>query len=409
MIFTWNGRRFEFVTDVLGVAPLGASAGDGTFFATDHDEYISIPGESLVPRGGRLEVRITEELSEVTYLDHVRLLAVDHPRELEVFSNDKWKGPPYPEFRLFGAARRLYPRAARDQRGRDVLARILRRDRVYADSFERDQAGVAQMHALELDFGHDAAPGNRAVLILNGWVDWADGSVFLSQAQQGRALRPPYLQVRDAAGGWRTVIDDMGMPSGKTKTIAVDLSGKFLSASREVRIVTSMCAYWDEAFLADDAEPPRARLTDLNASHAALRFRGFSRVRIHPERRQPERFEYHAVRLLAPWTRTPGSYTRYGSVQGLLASIDDRLVIMGSGDELALSFDAAALPALPSGWRRDWLLLVDGWAKDRDANTAHSQTVEPLPFHGMSSYAALDLDGRPSQGSGAGSPMLRAR
>ena len=29
---------------------------------------------------------------------------------------------------------------------------------------------------------------------------------------------------------------------------------------------------------------------------------------------------------------------------------------------------------------------MDGWAKDADANTAFSQTVLPLPFHGMSSY-----------------------
>jgi hypothetical protein len=35
---------------------------------------------------------------------------------------------------------------------------------------------------------------------------------------------------------------------------------------------------------------------------------------------------------------------------------------------------------------RDFLLLVDGWAKDADANTAYSGSVEPLPFHGMKSY-----------------------
>jgi hypothetical protein len=29
---------------------------------------------------------------------------------------------------------------------------------------------------------------------------------------------------------------------------------------------------------------------------------------------------------------------------------------------------------------------VDGWAKDRDPNTAFSTTVEPLPFHQMSRY-----------------------
>ena len=30
----------------------------------------------------------------------------------------------------------------------------------------------------------------------------------------------------------------------------------------------------------------------------------------------------------------------------------------------------------------------DGWLKDGDLNTARGQTVEPLPFHGMTSYPA---------------------
>ena len=67
-------------------------------------------------------------------------------------------------------------------------------------------------------------------------------------------------------------------------------------------------------------------------------------------------------------------------------SLDDRLVIMGSGDELRLLFPASALPALKPAWTLDFLLLVDGWAKDGDANTAYSQSVTPLPFHGMSQY-----------------------
>jgi hypothetical protein len=31
-------------------------------------------------------------------------------------------------------------------------------------------------------------------------------------------------------------------------------------------------------------------------------------------------------------------------------------------------------------------LLVDGWAKDADANTAFSENVLPLPFHAMTAY-----------------------
>jgi hypothetical protein len=59
---------------------------------------------------------------------------------------------------------------------------------------------------------------------------------------------------------------------------------------------------------------------------------------------------------------------------------------MGAGDELKLTFPSTHLPALPEGWTRDFLLLVDGWAKDADANTAFSQSVAPLPFHAMSAY-----------------------
>ena len=104
----------------------------------------------------------------------------------------------------------------------------------------------------------------RAVLVLNGWVDWADGSTFLAASQrQGGELMPPYLQVKDARGRWKTVIDDLGMPSGKTKTIAVDLTGKWLSSSRAVRIVTNLCVYWDEIFLSEGNAAPEARLTDV--------------------------------------------------------------------------------------------------------------------------------------------------
>jgi hypothetical protein len=65
-------------------------------------------------------------------------------------------------------------------------------------------------------------------------------------------------------------------------------------------------------------------------------------------------------------------------------SVDDKMIVMGSGDEIVLTF--RELPPPAHGWKRDFLLLVDGWAKDRDANTAHGQSTEPLPFHKMSKF-----------------------
>jgi tetratricopeptide (TPR) repeat protein len=386
IIWTWNGNRFEYITDVLGVAPLGASSGDGQYFPVDHNEYIQIPGRALVSADGHYEIRITEELSEVAYLDHVRLIAVDHPAAVDVFTNEKFKGPPFPEFRLFGVRKRVAPVQARDEGGRDVRRELSDRDRTYPDRFARSMPGVAGLHHLDLDFGK-AAPDGRAVLVLSGWVDWADGSTFLGVAQEGRGgLVTPFLQMKDPAGVWKTVIEDMGMPAGKPKSIVVDLSGKWLSASREVRIVTNLCVYWDEIFLSEDTSPPDVRLTGMNASAARLRFRGFSPSLIHPERKQPEQFSYLNAAPTSLWNPTPGTYTRYGDVRELVVAVDDRMIVMGSGDELRLQFDAQSLPPLAIGWKRDFLLLVDGWAKDRDANTAYSQNTDPLPFHGMSSY-----------------------
>lgn len=387
MIWTWNGSGFEFITDVLGVAPLGASSGDGTFFPVDHDEYVSIPGEALALREGKYEVRISEELSEVAFIDQIQLEAIDHPANQRIYTNEKFKAPPFPEFRLFGVRSRIDPVAARDGDGHDVRAALLKRDRVYPDQFRRTDSGIAETHNLDLDFGAKAAPDNKALLVLSGWVDWADGSTFMAASQETKTgLVTPYLQVKDERGEWKTVIEDMGMPAGKPKTMVVDLSGKFLSKSREIRIVTNVCVYWDEIFLSNDTAAPELMRTVLPAATAEVRFRGFSQSIIHPQRKQPEQFIYAASSPLSYWNPTPGMYTRYGDVRELIAEPDDRFVIMSSGDELRFAFDPSHLPQLPKGWRRDFLLKVDGWAKDRDANTAHSQSVEPYPFHAMSSY-----------------------
>src|SRR5207244_1312947 len=202
-----------------------------------------------------------------------------------------FKSPPFPEFRVFGIGRKIYP-SARDNAGLDVSAAVRRQDSVCPDAFRRDPSGVAELHHLDLDFGA-AAPDNRAVLVLSGWVDWADGSTFMAAGQESHeGLIFPYLQVKDKKGRWKTVITDMGIPSGKPKSIVVDLTGKFLSPSREIRIVTNLCVYWDEIFLSTKTTPPAARLTRLNAEGADLRYRGFSHAILDATRNRPEGFEY---------------------------------------------------------------------------------------------------------------------
>src|SRR5262249_27029111 len=149
---------------------------------------------------------------------------------------------------------------------------------------------------------------------------------------------------------------------------------------------TNLCVYWDEIFLVEDNTPPTVDMTALPLAEGDLHFRGFSKPVIHPERKQPEQFDYQSLSATSMWNPTAGNYTRYGDVADLLRDPDDGMVVMGSGDEVRLRFSPVQLPPLPAGWKRDFLLLVDGWAKDADANTAFSQSVLPLPFHAMTSY-----------------------
>ena len=384
MVYTWNGREFEYISEVLGVAPLGASLARGVYFPVDHDEYVTIRGDQLQARDGYLDVRLTEELRETAYVDRMRLIAVDHPEGVRIISNEKAKGPPFPDFKLFGLETAIAPNAAVNHRGEDVLASVLTSDRNYA-MFERDYQNRAERHSLTLDF--PSFDADDAVLFLTAWVDWSSASSIVAASQtKSSSIQPPFLEVLDDRGEWVTAVSDVGLPGGTVRTIAVDLSGKFPSASRKVRITTNMCVYWDAAFVGVETQSPDVRLTHLQPQRAMLRFHGFSRNQVPAGRTQPESFDYQQVSATSNWNPTPGLYTRFGDVRELLDSEDDRFVIMGAGDEIELRFAAAGLSPVAPGWRRDYLLLVEGWAKENESNTAFGDSVEPLPFHAMSAY-----------------------
>ena len=68
----------------------------------------------------------------------------------------------------------------------------------------------------------------------------------------------------------------------------------------------------------------------------------------------------------------------------LLAQIDDRYVIVNSGDEMSLRFPEQPPP--PAGWVRDFVVMGDGWIKDGDFNSTFSKTVLPLPYHAKNEY-----------------------
>ena len=380
-LFTWNGSAFTFVTDFMGGGEMGGWAGPGAWNHPDPDEYVRIRGDQLRPRDGRYELRITNELEEALFVDRLQLVAIDHPARVDVYPNEglRQRRSPFALRRVTGARP---PARARDDHGHDVLPQVSALDRRYPDDFRRlPVRGYAEAHALELDLGADA---DRAVLLLTGWTDYAFSNDNVAASQAGLAMMPPSLQVRDASGAWRTAIEDIGFPVGRPQTIALDLAGKFQATSREVRILTNMRIFWDQILVAR-REPVAIRETRLDAEVADLRSRGFS-AEATPDGREPFGYDYERVSVTSPWKVPAGRYTREGDVRPLLRGVDDMFAIARPGDELALSFDATALPALPVGWTRTFLLYSHGYSKEMNPRSAVPDTVAPLPFRGMTQY-----------------------
>jgi tetratricopeptide (TPR) repeat protein len=385
-LYTWNGERFEFITDFMGGGEMGYLEEPRRYNTPDPDEYVRITGDRLKERDGRYELRVTNELEESMFVDRLQLVAVAHPSNVEVYPNEGMVDPPRP-FILYKTQGARPPLAATDDHNHDVQARVAKLDRQYPDDFRLDRIrGYGDEHTLTLKLDEEQKDKHgRVILLMTGWTDYAWSSDNVAASQAGKEMKAPALQVRDARGAWRTVIEDIGIPVGRPQTLTLDLTGKFLTGNREVRIVTSMRIYWDQILVDTSKGDWPIEMTRLDPVSASLRWRGYSRE-VSPDGREPYGYDYEKVSAVSPWKVMAGRYTREGDVRELLLKSDDMFVVSRTGDEISLSFDARALPALPAGWTRTFLLYADGFSKEMDINSASPDELSPFPFHGMKRY-----------------------
>ncbi|HKC56502.1 MAG TPA: hypothetical protein VKC35_10280, partial [Vicinamibacterales bacterium] len=390
-LYTWDGERFTFVTDFMGGGEMGYLESPGVYNVPDPDEYVRITDRQLRERNGRYELRVTNELEEVLYLDHLKLMAVTHYADVEVFPDEGMRVRPA-DFRL-NAVRNLRPLAsATDDEGHDLLPDLTALDRRFAGGFPLEAVrGYAKPHRITLrlppriqagigDPG-SGIRGARTVLLLTGWTDYAFSTDNVAATQSALALTPPALEAQDADGTWRTVNADVGIPVGRPQTLVLDVTGY---ARRPLRLVTSMRVYWDRIAVADlDEVQPRPVV--LAPRQAELRWRGFS-AEVSPDGREPYGYDYARVSADSPWKLMPGRYTREGDVRDLLEAVDDRFVISRPGDEIGLSFDPSALPPLAAGMRRTFFLYASGYSKEMDLHSASPDAVAPIPFRAMPHY-----------------------
>lgn len=387
VLFAWDGKKYRFVSDVIGAAVVGHWVSPTATNVPDADEWIKVAGDQLQPRNGYLSLRFGEPMEEVNFVDQLRLVAVDHPEGTQVYPNERFlSNPPFPSARVIVTSEARPVKAAWDDSGKDVTALLLHRDHKYVRGFTNlSFAGFTNPHTLTFDIG-SWNPRRPLQLLLHGYIEYFSASSMYAAWQAGLTPEAPVLEAQMPDGNWQPVLRDMGFPAGLPRTITVDLTGKLPQGVHRLRIRTNLQIYWDQILV--DNGPDRAheiRQTELPLALSTLAFRGYPQ-QIEGKTPGDLTYRYDRISSTGPFARQRGEYTRYGNVTPLLKRIDDQFVIFGSGEEIDAEFRADRLPPLPASWKRDYFFYANGFVKDMDFYEASPFTVAKIPFHGMKTY-----------------------
>jgi tetratricopeptide (TPR) repeat protein len=386
ILFSWNGKEYEFIADMIGSGVVGHWIAPGERDVPRPDEYLKVPAKSVKPKNGLLSFRFLEPMEETVYLDQVRLVAVDHPADIEVNPNERFvSNPPFPEFHAIATKNARTPVGAWDDKGHDVLPLLSGHDRKYVTGFDAlPFTGFVKLHWIELDLGAwDATKPLR--LLLDGFTDYFTATSMYAANQAGIKVIAPYVEAQDAQGKWVRAVEDMGFPAGLARTMVADLTGKLPAAARRIRIVTNLKIYWDAVRIDQTPETKDVRFSEIPLATAELAFLGYPKeIRLHPA--SDTVYSYTHRSATGPYARAAGNYTRYGDVKQLLRTADDKFAVFSSGEGVKLEFDPSPLAPLPAGWTRDYFFYANGFEKDLDFYAACAFTVEPLPHHGLIAY-----------------------
>ena len=385
VLFAWDGHKYKLVTDVIGAGVVGHWFTPERRNIPNPGEWVKVDGDRTALVNGKLSLRFMEPMEEVNYIDQLRVVAVDHPENVEVNPDERFlDDPPFASGRVVATEGARLPVGAWDGEGRDVLDTLSRRDHSFASGFTvAPYDGFANLHALTLDLG-EVKQGAPLRLLMTGYVNYFSATSLYAAWQAGVKPVSPYVEAQLADGTWKRIAEDAGFPAGLERTIVVDLTGKLPVGARKIRLTTNLQIYWDQV-LVDQSADAQTRATEVPLATATLHFRGYPKQMEGVSPGDLD-YDYNTVSLTGPFQHQRGNYTHMGDVRELLIGVDNRMVIFGSGEEIAAEFDASKLPELPAHWKRDYFFYANGFVKDMDWWDASPFTVAQLPFHGMSTY-----------------------
>jgi len=353
LVYSWDGRRWRLDSGTFGGAIMEALQ------RTDLDNLDFARAE-----GGFLRLRVANELEETDHLDALAVLAVDHDSAVTV--------APGPDGSIHTLGTLVAPLRATDDRGADALPRVRAADGWNWESglSGRDPRVAADLRAwLDLTFVRPRG-ASRAHLVLDGnsstwgtyllgefirahgaetgaWYDAMNAHPAAALAMQARLAREAFLNVAVLTpAGWRSagMFWEAGPEIVKRQVLDLDLS-QVVGDTVVVRLASAP-SFWTIDRVAMDFTADGATVVHELALVSA---------------------RDHAGQDVAP----------------LIAAVDHRAYVLERGAGADVVF---AVPPLPAGFGRTFLLRSTGWYRV-DTPDSGAPDVEALAALGRDSLA----------------------
>ncbi len=378
VLLAWNGINYNYIADVndgtgwLGYLEYFKPDGSMVFSYNYPYDYIKLDSTQLQPLNGFYNFQISEPNDEIFYLDSVKLLAVDHPANTDVFSTRSTfvydltgQGTIYTISKNAAS-----PVSAVNGQGQNVLPIISTLDNNFT------AATRWTWNNITLNLGN-LANAKEINLVVGAKIVWpstqSGGSNFMSYASKPGVMPspPPNMEVKAENGSWVPVpaSREFPIPSTTDQVFVVNLTGLFPTNDFELRINYYQDIEFDYIGV-DTTAQQNTIVHALTASYADFQ------------------------QAFSTNSSSTGAFTRYGVVTSLLQSTDDQFVIGREGDQVSLQFPAN-LPPVPQGMVRDYFIVANCWFKGLGLPYVPF-TVDPLPFQSMTSFPYPSTESYPT-------------
>lgn len=371
-LYAWDGTKYQFITDMADSAVGKRSLNTGKYIPSFPDRPVVIPWGLLKEKNGQYSIKIKSERDEVDFADFMSMTAVDHPVGTRVAYNDLVRGKQPAKMYTYSTALQPLKKATyydnATYTGVQGLKPVDITDLV-AKEDNREARGVfGDDNQFTFDLGNmDGAQNIKLVMV--GWTqftDQAERSTALKNVSKGvkRRAKTSY-EILQPDGTWKNYSSTHF--NGLPKTVVLDLTGKFPKGTKEYVVrFRGMHRPRIDYVGVDTSAPVEYKVQNLEVIEAVLGYRGISN-----ETEDGKGFDYD--NLSKGKQNHEGNFTKYGDVWPLLKEVDDKLVVMDSGDEISMSFKALPQPA--PGMTRSF--VVKPWVYFKELELAK---VEPMPF-----------------------------